>query len=138
MSAPTRTEREQEAGRLMAARRGGGADLVGSQPLRSISAPDTRPTPVTTETATQPAGASMSGAAPQPPSGRNITINEIRTFRQKAMANGYHLVRVKSGSKAPLPHDWQHGDRPEALLEVRPDAPNTGLVARFNQFERIW
>jgi hypothetical protein len=57
-----------------------------------------------------------------------IPTNEIRGFRQRAIANGYSLVRVRSGSKAPLPHDWQHGERPEALLDVKPDAPNTGLV----------
>jgi AAA domain/3'-5' exonuclease/Primase C terminal 2 (PriCT-2)/Bifunctional DNA primase/polymerase, N-terminal len=40
----------------------------------------------------------------------------------------YRLVRVRSASKAPLPHDWQHGDRPELLLDIRPNALNTGLL----------
>jgi len=53
---------------------------------------------------------------------------EVRLFRERAMDNGYPLVRVKSSSKAPLPHDWQRGDRPELLLGVRPEALNTGLL----------
>lgn len=70
----------------------------------------------------------LTGAEPQPAGGHAISPDEIRAFRQRAMANGYSLVRVRSGSKAPLPHDWQHGDRPGLLLDVQPDALNTGLV----------
>src|SRR6266566_809791 len=70
----------------------------------------------------------MSVVEPQLHAAQTVQSEEIRAFRQCAMANGYRLVRVRSGSKAPLPHDWQHGDRPELLLDVQPNALNTGLV----------
>jgi Family of unknown function (DUF5906)/Bifunctional DNA primase/polymerase, N-terminal len=53
---------------------------------------------------------------------------EVRTFRQHAIDNGYALVRVRSQSKRPLPHEWQHGDKLDSLLNVSPDALNTGLL----------
>src|SRR5262245_41495044 len=62
-------------------------------------------------------------AAPPSPS-----PDEVRAFRQRANANGYALIRVRSSSKAPIARKWQHGENPEVLLEVRPEALNTGLV----------
>jgi hypothetical protein len=57
-----------------------------------------------------------------------VFAREVRDFRQRAIDNGYDLVRVRSQSKRPLPHEWQHGDRPDLLLNVRQDALNTGLL----------
>jgi hypothetical protein len=57
-----------------------------------------------------------------------VFAREVRDFRQRAIDNGYDLVRVRSQSKRPLPHEWQHGDKPDLLLTVRQDALNTGLL----------
>jgi hypothetical protein len=59
---------------------------------------------------------------------QSIFADQVRLFRQRALDNGYPIVRVRSGSKAPLPHDWQHGDRAELLLAVGSDALNTGML----------
>jgi hypothetical protein len=56
------------------------------------------------------------------------SVDEVRTFRQRAIDNGHRLVRVRSLLKAPLPNDWQHGAQPELLLDVRPTSLNTGLL----------
>jgi hypothetical protein len=56
-----------------------------------------------------------------------ISVDEIRAFRERAMQNGYQVVRVRSLAKLPLTRDWQHGD-PDLLLAVQPDAVNTGLL----------
>jgi hypothetical protein len=70
----------------------------------------------------------VSTLQPQQIGSRAISSDVVRTFRQRSMANGYALIRVRSNSKKPLPHDWQHGDRRELLLDVRLGALNTGLV----------
>src|SRR4051794_27175161 len=57
-----------------------------------------------------------------------ISPDAVRAFREGAIDNGYALVRVRSFSKAPLPQNWQHGDEPECLLNVRVEALNTGLL----------
>jgi hypothetical protein len=64
------------------------------------------------------------GASPAP----TVAADKVRAFRERAMLNGYSLVRVRSMDKAPLPYEWQHGDIATALLNVRSDALNTGLV----------
>jgi AAA domain/Primase C terminal 2 (PriCT-2)/Bifunctional DNA primase/polymerase, N-terminal len=105
-------------------------------PLRSdkvfadLPLPDNIPAAIARAPITIPqsGSANVSPVQPQQAVSQPILSDEVREFRQRAMANGYPLIRVRSNSKAPLPHDWQHGDRPELLLDVRPDALNTGLV----------
>jgi AAA domain/Bifunctional DNA primase/polymerase, N-terminal/Primase C terminal 2 (PriCT-2) len=70
----------------------------------------------------------VTGPLTRVPPAEAISREEVRAFRKRAIANGYRLVRVRSGLKAPLPREWQDGDRPEFLLNARPDALNTGLV----------
>src|SRR5262245_29293501 len=52
--------------------------------------------------------------------------DEVRAYRQRAMNNGYHLVRVRTCDKRPYAQGWQNGD-PD-LLDVRPDSLNTGML----------
>ncbi len=59
---------------------------------------------------------------------RTITIQDVRTFRQRAIVNGYRPITVRSCSKAPLTRNWQHGEPPASLLDVRPEGLNTGLL----------
>jgi hypothetical protein len=81
--------------------------------------------------------ASPSEAADPPPASNvenepdklyTIAVDDVRAFRQNAIANGYVLIGVRSSSKAPLRREWQHGDQPKLLLDVRRDALNTGLL----------
>ena len=55
-------------------------------------------------------------------------MNTVRQFRRNALTNGYKLVRVRTSGKAPVGRDWTEGESEAALLNVTPDAANTGLV----------
>src|SRR5215207_1547658 len=70
----------------------------------------------------------MSTVEPGSPAEQSVSRDEVLTFRQAALANGYSVIRVRSGSKAPLARGWQDGENPELLSDVRPEASNTGLV----------
>jgi hypothetical protein len=59
---------------------------------------------------------------------RAVSADQVRTFRRRSIENDYRLVRVRSLSKRPLSHEWQHGDRPDLLFSVQQDALNTGLL----------
>jgi hypothetical protein len=59
---------------------------------------------------------------------KDVSADQVHLFRQRAINNGYPLVRVRTTSKAPLAADWQHGETPELLLSVRENALNTGLL----------
>jgi hypothetical protein len=57
-------------------------------------------------------------------------LAEVRLLREAALANGYSLVRVRSGDKVPLSKGWQEGEAPELLLNVTEEAANTGLICK--------
>src|SRR5262245_18435884 len=57
-----------------------------------------------------------------------ISIEAVHLYRRNAIDNRYTLIRVGSGSKSPLAREWQRGESTEALLDVRPEALNTGLI----------
>ena len=62
------------------------------------------------------------------PMGVAVSPDEVRAFRQRAIENGYRPLTVRSGSKEPLTRNWQYGEDPVALLDVRPEGTNTGLL----------
>ena len=68
-------------------------------------------------------------SAPNVEKDQNISLDDVQTFRQNAIANGYALIRVRSRSKAPLAREWQLGDQPKALSDVRPDASTPGYCS---------
>jgi hypothetical protein len=70
----------------------------------------------------------MSTVEPRSRAEQTVSLEDVRAFRGAAIANGYPLIRVRSSSKAPLAREWQRGEDPEVLLDVRPEALNTGLV----------
>ena len=70
----------------------------------------------------------MTGVGTAVPVEQAVSIDEVRNFRQRAVANGYALVRVRTHSKSPLARAWQHGESRDALSDVRADALNTGLI----------
>jgi Bifunctional DNA primase/polymerase, N-terminal len=57
-----------------------------------------------------------------------VSLESVHAFRQRAIANGYALIRVRSRSKLPLAREWQHGEGTKALLDVGREALNTGLL----------
>jgi hypothetical protein len=59
-----------------------------------------------------------------------IALEHVHSFREKAMANGYNLVRVRTSEKRPVGKQWQMGEPPELLLQVAPESANTGLLCR--------
>jgi AAA domain/Primase C terminal 2 (PriCT-2)/Bifunctional DNA primase/polymerase, N-terminal len=56
------------------------------------------------------------------------SVDEVHGFRERAIGNGYPVIRVRSHSKAPYAQNWRRGESPEALSVVQPEAANTGLV----------
>jgi hypothetical protein len=70
----------------------------------------------------------VSAVEPGSPAEQTISLDEVYAFRQRAIENGYPVIRVRSRSKAPLASEWQHGENPELLLDVRSETLNTGLV----------
>jgi len=80
----------------------------------------------------EPAKVPPASSAPnielEPDKPKTISPNEARAFRQRAIANGYALIRVGSGSKKPRGHNWQQGEDAKVLLNVQSDALNTGLL----------
>ena len=70
-------------------------------------------------------------AAQTPPASRmtqSTSAHQVRAFRKDALRNGYKLVRVRTGAKAPLGAGWQHGETPDLLLDVQENALNTGVL----------
>ena len=57
-----------------------------------------------------------------------VSLKDVRTFRERAIANGFDLIRVHTHSKSPLARAWRRGENIDALLDVRPEALNTGLL----------
>ena len=55
-------------------------------------------------------------------------LEAVRQFRRDALANGYKLVRVLTLGKAPVAKGWTEGESAESLLNVTPQAANTGLL----------
>jgi hypothetical protein len=70
----------------------------------------------------------VSTVGPSSPPEQTILLDEVHAFRRRAIENGYSVIRVRSRSKAPLASEWQHGENPELLLDVRAETLNTGLV----------
>ena len=70
----------------------------------------------------------MSSAEPTALAEQTVSLGDARAFRQRATANGYTLIRVRTHAKSPLACAWQHGENSDALLDVKPDVLNTGLV----------
>ena len=59
---------------------------------------------------------------------QQLSPGEARNFRQRAMANGYRPIRVRTNSKAPLAPGWPLGEDRDTLLDVKPGSQNTGLL----------
>jgi hypothetical protein len=57
-----------------------------------------------------------------------VFLASVRDFRRSAIANGYKLVRVKSGAKIPVGKEWQFGETAEILLRVTAETANTGVL----------
>jgi hypothetical protein len=55
-------------------------------------------------------------------------LADVRRMRDAALKNGYRLVRVRTGGKAPVSPSWQHGEAAASLLGVTDDAANTGML----------
>jgi hypothetical protein len=65
-------------------------------------------------------------------------LDEVRSFRERALDNGYRLLRVKSSvedaekhkkcAKHPVAAGWRRGESRELLSPVTEDALNTGIV----------
>jgi hypothetical protein len=70
----------------------------------------------------------VNGSALHPGHAQTIVHDDVRTFRRAAIDNGYTLVCVGTRGKAPLRRGWQRGEDTHTLLDVRPEAFNTGLV----------
>jgi Bifunctional DNA primase/polymerase, N-terminal len=59
---------------------------------------------------------------------QRVSAHQVREFRNRALDNGYNLVGIRTGSKAPAAPGWQHGETRESLLDVRENALHTGVL----------
>jgi hypothetical protein len=58
-----------------------------------------------------------------------LSPQSARDFRDRASANSYRPVPLRTGSKQPAGKDWQHGADTEWLRNVTKDELNTGILA---------
>jgi hypothetical protein len=59
---------------------------------------------------------------------RGISPDQVQTFRQNAIHNGYAPIRIATGGKNPVAPGWQRGEHADSLLNVRPESLNTGML----------
>lgn len=71
-------------------------------------------------TANSPSGEAFSRGSPE--------LESVRQFRSDALANGYSIIRVHTSEKTPVAKAWTKGESAATLLNVTPEAANTGLI----------